>query len=194
VTVFQFTVFGEPQQKGSMRAFVPKGWNRPVVTTTNRNLKAWEALVRSRANQSRAEHSPLGGPIALSINFYFQRPKRLLTKNTIAVFQPHITAPDLSKLVRGLEDALSGILFLDDKQVAKIEATKAYAASGEGSYCQVQVREHYPAQLQFGEVRHEAVQPSTAPLFQEPELQNAKAVKPAKRKASKTAIRREVGF
>lgn len=174
-----------------MRAFVPKGWTRPVLTSTNRNLKGWEALVRSRANEARADQLPLDGPIALSIDFYFQRPKRLLTKSTAAVFQPHITAPDLSKLVRGLEDALSGILFLDDRQVAKIEATKAYAAPGEGSYCEVKVQAHYPAQLQFGA-------PVTSPVTPLVGRSQMGAHRPAStgvpRKRSATAARPEVGF
>lgn len=165
--MFEFIVFGEPQQKGSMRAFMPKGWTRPVLTSTNRNLKAWEELVRARANEARGDREPMAGPVALSIDFYFQRPKRLLTKSTAGVWQPHISAPDLSKLVRGLEDALSGILFLDDRQVAKLDATKAYAAPGAGSSCRVTVREHYPAQLQFGEPPADLERPQSrsVPVF-----------------------------
>lgn len=151
VIAFTFTVFGEGQAKGSSKGFVlqkPGARPRAIITSTNRNLKAWEALVRSRANEARTaagRQQPLAGPVALAIDFYFARPKRLLTRRAGALYQPHVTAPDLSKLVRGLEDALSGVLFLDDKQVAAIAATKAYAPPGDGPSCRITVCEHYPA-------------------------------------------------
>ena len=47
------------------------------------------------------------------------------------------TAPDLSKLVRGFEDAVKGILWKDDSQVTAITASKAYAALHESSRAMV---------------------------------------------------------
>lgn len=192
MTTFEFIVFGDPQPKGSMRAFVPKGWNRPVVTSTNRNLKAWEALVRSRANDARQGAEPIAGPVKLEIDFLFQRPKRLLTKRTAAVFQPHVSAPDLTKLARGLEDALSGVLFLDDKQVCALVATKAYAPPGAGSFCRVRVAEYYPAQLTFGApiAAQEAAQPANGALFEAP----AAAVQSTRVPKKRQPVRAEAGF
>ncbi len=49
-----FTVYGVAQSMGSKRAFVPKGWNRPIITDTNRNLKQWQLLVADGASQAIA--------------------------------------------------------------------------------------------------------------------------------------------
>src|SRR6185369_17739711 len=49
--VIQFVVLGIAQPKGSARAFMPKGARFPVVTSDNRNLKAWERSVRDRLQQ-----------------------------------------------------------------------------------------------------------------------------------------------
>lgn len=140
---FEFTVFGEPQAKGSMKAFLPKGWNRPIVTSTNRNLKAWEQLLRQRANEVRREHGaePIAGPVIIEARFYFARPKKLMTRRAALMNYPMVSTPDLDKLCRSL-DGLNGILFIDDKQVIKLNATKEYAKPGEGSSCYVRVEEY----------------------------------------------------
>ena len=40
--------------------------------------------------------------------------------------QPHHKKPDLSNLIKFVEDALIGILFVDDRQITTIHATKIY--------------------------------------------------------------------
>ena len=40
--MIKFTVYGDPSPKGSARAFVPKGWTRPIITSATKGLKAWE--------------------------------------------------------------------------------------------------------------------------------------------------------
>lgn len=146
MTAIEFTVHGAPQAKGSVRAFVPKGWNRPILTSTNRNLKAWENLIRVAANDARQGAPPFSGPVILDVHFEFDRPQRLLTRKAALLEQPHVAAPDLDKCVRAM-DALTGILFLDDKQIVKIVATKTYAAPGQGPSCRIKVSEYVPGVL-----------------------------------------------
>ena len=130
MTSITFTVHGTPKPKGSARGFVvmKAGKARAIVTSDNKTLKSWEAAVRFAA-QDVAGQVFFAGAIALSVTFYLQRPKSVSEKK-----RPFMTTkPDLSKLVRGLEDALTEILWRDDAQVTAITASKVYAADGESS-------------------------------------------------------------
>ena len=115
-----FTVYGDPSPKGSSRAFVPKGWTRPIVTSATKGLKAWEGKIAAAAG-AQANGVLLTGPVIVTVAFFLSRPKSL-KKGEI----PHTKRPDLDKLVRGATDALTGIVWKDDAQAIEIRATKAY--------------------------------------------------------------------
>src|SRR5207248_9548638 len=107
VTALAFRVYGVAQGMGSKRAFVPKGWTRPIVTDTNRNLKSWQSLVAEAAGRAISERVDawrlLEGPIRLSVAFYLPRPASLPKKSRAMT-----KAPDTSKLTRPTEDAHPG--------------------------------------------------------------------------------------
>lgn len=136
MTALAFRVVGVAQQMGSKRAFVPKGWNRPIITDSNRNLKSWQALVAEAAGQaaSACGWKLLDAPVRLSLAFYLPRPASL-PKKTIAMTK----APDCSKLIRAAEDALTGVVWRDDVLVCELVAGKYYAAIGEVPHCDVRV-------------------------------------------------------
>ena len=118
--MIQFTVYGDPAPKGSSRAFVPKGWTRPIITSATKGLKAWEGKIAAAAGVL-ANGVLLTDPVIVTIAFYLSRPKSK-KKGPI----PHTTRPDLDKLIRGATDALTGIVWKDDAQAVEIRATKAY--------------------------------------------------------------------
>ena len=121
-----FKVYGIPKPKGSARGFVVmKAGKKPraIVTSDNKSLKSWEAAVRDAARDVVGE-AFFTEAVALKIDFWFPRSKA-------AKKRPYmITIPDLSKLVRGAEDALNAVLFADDKLIVLIEATKRYVDEG----------------------------------------------------------------
>jgi crossover junction endodeoxyribonuclease RusA len=123
-SAFRLRVDGNPVSKGSMKAFVPKGWKRAVVTAANPNTKQWEKTIKTSA----LEHSPVvsSGEWRVVINFAMKRPQRLPKGR-----KHHTTKPDLDKLVRCVLDALTGVLWVDDSQVITIRAFKFYAAEEE---------------------------------------------------------------
>jgi Holliday junction resolvase RusA-like endonuclease len=123
--VIQFTVYGDPSPKGSARAFIPKGWTRPIITSATKGLKAWESKIASAAG-AQADGRLLTGAVIVTVAFYLSRPKSAPKK-----LIPHITRPDLDKLIRGATDALTGIVWKDDAQAIEIRATKAYVDTGE---------------------------------------------------------------
>lgn len=112
-------VTGVPQPKGSMKAFVRGG--RAVVTSDNPRLKAWQQTVRVEAQ--RAGVAALAGPVAIQLAFRLQRPIALSKRREAA----HVTRPDVDKLARAVLDALTGVAWGDDSQVASLRATKRYA-------------------------------------------------------------------
>lgn len=118
--VTRIIVLGVAQPKGSTRAFVPKGWTRPIITSANKSLKGWEDSIRAAA-QEQCAGVFYDGPIVVGITFYLPRPKSLPKRET-----HHVKRPDLDKLVRSL-DALTGVLWKDDSQITMIVASKTYA-------------------------------------------------------------------
>lgn len=116
----KFIVRGLPRPQGSHRAFMPKGARFPVITDSNRNLKQWRDLVAYVA-QDHAPEEPFSGAIVLVADFFLHRPKSL-PKKTI----DHLKKPDLSKLIRAIEDSMSKIVWGDDSQVIEVRATKSY--------------------------------------------------------------------
>lgn len=113
-----FTVYGQPQPQGSTRAFIPRGWNRPVITTDNKRLKPWRqevaAVAREQMQDAGADLVPRPLAVRVEAQFYFARPKSA-KKHQI----DKTTKPDVEKLARALLDALSGICYEDDAQVSQ---------------------------------------------------------------------------
>ena len=118
-----FRVASLPVPKGSMRAFVRGG--RPILTSDNKGLKGWEAVVRAQAQAH--VHALEPGPVAISLAFALKRTTSLPKRTE----RPHLTKPDLDKLARSVLDALTGVAFNDDAQVTRLECVKRYALEGE---------------------------------------------------------------
>jgi Holliday junction resolvase RusA-like endonuclease len=119
-----FDVIGIAQPKGSTRAFVPKGWTRPIITADNPRTKGWQQLVAEQA-QRVAQEGLFVGPVILWVTFSLPRPISLPKR----VVQ-HTKNPDLDKLARVVCDALTGVLYHDDAQVVELHVFKLYAAVG----------------------------------------------------------------
>ena len=61
------------------------------------------------------------GPLRLTMSFYLPRPKSLPKKVT-----HHIKKPDVSNLLKSVEDAMKGILYRDDSQIVEVFVRKNY--------------------------------------------------------------------
>jgi len=109
-----FTVYGTPVPQGSMKAFIPPGFSRPIITSDNEKLKPWRnevagcALVEMKRN--KFERCGRRVPIVIEVTFFFHptKDRRMVHKTT---------KPDIDKLLRAMLDALTGIVFEDDAQV-----------------------------------------------------------------------------
>jgi Holliday junction resolvase RusA-like endonuclease len=148
-----FVVTGIPQPKGSAKAFVPKKWAddayrrgvapRAVVTHDNPRTKGWQQLVADQAQ--KVAGVIFDGPTVLTVTFYLPRPQYLRDR-----IEPHVTPPDLDKLVRCVTDALTGILYHDDKQVVDLLARKFYARPSAAPHVQITLAEAAPPVAKAG--------------------------------------------
>ena len=93
-------------------------------------VEAWRSDVRSAGSFIGA---PLSGPVEVAVKFVFRRPathyvagnRNRPLKSEAPTF--HTGKPDLSKLIRAMEDALIGIAWRDDAQIAQYtRAVKVY--------------------------------------------------------------------
>lgn len=117
-----FEVCGTPAPKGSFRlggrVRTRSGKYRPIVRKDSDRTDAWEQAVAWAARRAMEGAPPIAGPVVLEVTFWFVRPKRPANP------YPPI---DLDKLARSTADALSGIAYLDDRQVVRLLAEKRYA-------------------------------------------------------------------
>jgi Holliday junction resolvase RusA-like endonuclease len=72
--------------------------------------------------QAKNRSPLLRGPLSIEVDFYFDPPKRF--KGDIS--RDHVSKPDLSNLIKFIEDVCNGIVFGDDSQICDIKARKLY--------------------------------------------------------------------
>lgn len=138
----RFTVFGDPQTAGSKKAFmlrrrdgspVTRGNGSPIINITDDNSKSkgWKQQVAYAARQAyRGEL--LDGPVRLTLTFF--RPRlgshfgtgRNAGRLKDSAPEHPTTKPDVLKLARAVEDALTKVVWGDDAQIVDERLVKAW--------------------------------------------------------------------
>ncbi len=136
--IISFIVLGEPSPEGSTRSFYIPKLNRTVTTHQNQTrLNAWRNRVATEAQNVLFERewtSDRASAYTLDVDFVLPRPPSVPPHRRI---RPTVK-PDIDKLVRAINDALTGILFPDDCQVVSIRVTKDYEGERRpGAYLRV---------------------------------------------------------
>lgn len=126
-----FTVAGTPAQMGSKKAFIRGG--RAIITDDNSNKRrTWANAVTAAAAEAMGERKPFTGPVLLVVSFAFQRPAshfgsgKNATKLKPSAPTIHAQSPDLDKLIRCVGDALTGVVYRDDRQIAEVRAVRGW--------------------------------------------------------------------
>ena len=129
----EFTVYGRPQPGGSKRAFARKNKETgklsvAVVDMNEKRVKPWKNEVEMVASTLIGERPMYEGPLLLVVAFYMPRPKNHIGVHGVKRTAPRYPTvrPDATKLLRPLEDALSGILWKDDSQIVEQIVRKRY--------------------------------------------------------------------
>jgi len=116
------TVHGCPAPQGSKRHV-----GRGVMVESSKAVQPWREAVKYAALAAIAKTpawQPLDEPISLFVTFYLKRPKK-------PKMSAPASAPDLSKLIRSTEDALTDAgVWRDDARVVQVLATKRWDPDG----------------------------------------------------------------
>ncbi len=116
-----FDVAGDPQTKGSAKAFKSRTTGDIVVVNDNGKCAGWGRAIGWCAKAAMRGAAPLTGPVTVEAVFRFPRPK------TTKLRAPRL---DLDKLARALLDGMTGIVYVDDKQVDELRARKEWGPAG----------------------------------------------------------------
>lgn len=152
-TRVSFNAHGKPQPAGSKKAFPIRrkgggGWvltGKVAVVDDNPKAKSWQAEVAGEAALAMMDagaYDPFDGPLGLAVTFTMRRPKfHFGSGRNAKKLKPSAPAwptvkPDSTKLVRAIEDALTGIVWTDDAQVVEQLATKRYG-DAEGAHVEI---------------------------------------------------------
>ena len=130
----RFSVFGEAVPAGSKTSY---GRGRVVDSGERRTRKMktseWRSHVQAAAGEAMSGGALLEGPLALGVWFHMPRPKghygtgRNAERLKASAPAYPTTRPDTTKLLRAVEDALTGIVYRDDAQIVDQHAHKRYA-------------------------------------------------------------------
>jgi len=128
----RFTVPGEAVPQGALKAGIRKDGRVFLRNKSGQVLDTWRGSITAAAARAMSDRPPLRSPVAVTLTFYRTRPRGHYGRRGLlpsARAMPS-TRPDVDKLTRAALDALTGICFLDDAQVADLHASKRYADQG----------------------------------------------------------------
>jgi Holliday junction resolvase RusA-like endonuclease len=119
---------------------------RPIATVSHDDARTipWRQTIADVAARAlNAEHNRgiyFTGAVEFDVTFYLPRPVKFLAGKYAADTTPHLTKPDVGKLARAAEDALSRIVWGDDCQVTDLHARKRYCPIGQHPRAEIIVR------------------------------------------------------
>lgn len=142
-----FTVFGRARPQAQNRTVplmrkgpdgvkrvvmrvLPNGTRVPVMIHPNpADTVNWRSDVKAAALAVfDGSDGLLMGPLRMDVTIYVQRPHSLVWKTRPMPAVPCTAGPDRSNVMKSLEDALQGVVYANDKQLADGRVRKLYCA------------------------------------------------------------------
>ncbi|MBC9783526.1 RusA family crossover junction endodeoxyribonuclease [Heliobacterium chlorum] len=123
--VIHFTVYGEAVAQGRPRATTLGGHVKMFDPEKSANYKTYVRLV---AQEHRPQHL-LTCPLKVQVDIYKAMPKSLPVYKREAAERGEYwptTKPDVDNVVKGVMDALTQVIWLDDTQVVELTVRKFY--------------------------------------------------------------------
>ncbi len=120
------TVYGQPAPQGSKRFLGVKG-GKGIMVESSKAVRPWREAVKCAAIDALEEACALIG--AVSVHMIFTVPKPKSASKRYRTWPDR--KPDLSKLVRSTEDALTDAgVWEDDARIVRCVASKVYPYEG----------------------------------------------------------------
>lgn len=117
--MISLTVFGMPAPQGSKKFVGTTKTGRGLLAESSKKVKPWRQDVRAAAEEAREKYGalmPMDGPLIVSMVFTLPKPASAPKKRRTWPDKK----PDVSKLARSTEDALSDAgLWADDARVVE---------------------------------------------------------------------------
>lgn len=123
-----FEVPGNPVPQPRARISTRGGFGR-AYTPGDHPIHAYRAAVAAAARTAGAEPTD-AVPITLIVDLVFARPQSHYRKARLRSDAPKLPRPDCSNVLKGIEDSLNGVAWIDDTQVAKVIVEKSFGTEG----------------------------------------------------------------
>lgn len=123
----RFTVPGRAEPRGSKTIGKAKN-GRTFIRDDNPHSKAWMQRVAKAGRQAMGSTEATDSPCVLVITIFRPRPKgHYGSRGLLASAAAYpATKPDLTKCVRGIEDALNDVVWTDDSRVVEQRTKKRF--------------------------------------------------------------------
>lgn len=118
-------------------------------TPDSHPVQAYKATVRLAAHEAGVR-TVMEGPIALDVDFYLPRPKRLMRRKDPDGPVRHTGRPDADNLWKSTVDSLGGLVWRDDSQICDSHMRKWYVEKDGIPRVEITVREENDTQYQRG--------------------------------------------
>ena len=123
-----FEVPGNPVPQPRARISTRGGFGQ-AYTPGDHPIHAYRAAVAAAARTAGAEPTD-AVPITLIVDLVFARPQSHYRKAELRSDAPKLPRPDCSNVLKGIEDSLNGVAWIDDTQVAKVIVEKSFGTEG----------------------------------------------------------------
>lgn len=116
MNTYTAVILGEPVAQGRPRFSRQGGFVKAYDPAKSRDYKSYVRMIAAQ----NAPAEPVKGAVILSLKIYRSIPKAMAKyKRELAVagrIRP-VTKPDVSNVLKGVEDALKGLWYADDSQI-----------------------------------------------------------------------------
>lgn len=137
MTPITFRVYGDAKPAGSKTPCKPimgKSGKMftPLRDSSGAKGKAWRQDVAKAATEAMKGRTIINGPVRVWATFFRPRPRgHFNTKGELKPSSPKypLSAPDATKMLRGVEDSMKGIVWRDDAQVVEQFVYKRFATA-----------------------------------------------------------------
>jgi Holliday junction resolvase RusA-like endonuclease len=122
-----FSLPGDPVPQPRPRVSTVGGYGRAYVPKAH-PVHAYRAGLAAAAK--RAGCTPASEPVGVVIDLVFGRPKSHLRRGEVKATAPRLPRADVDNAAKAVLDALTGIAWHDDAQVARLVVEKSYSTEG----------------------------------------------------------------